>query len=84
MPEPKLVESDENATFLKLYCACLSGVASQLEQMDSLDGLPLRDIFSEDLKQRESFAVKRAFRLARLASQELEIDQFNKEVSEKL
>ena len=74
IPKPKL-SADE--TFLKLLCACLSGVASQLEQTFSNDGLPAQDIFSEDLCNRESFAVKRAFRMARLARQELEINQFN-------
>ena len=36
------------------------------------------------LRNRECFAVKRAFRMATLALEELEMAQFNKEVSEKL
>jgi hypothetical protein len=60
-----------DATFMQLYCACLSGVASQLEQHFSNEGLQAQDIYSGDLRKRELYAVKRAYRMASLATQEL-------------
>jgi hypothetical protein len=73
--KPKLAEDE---TFMKLYCACLSGVASQLEQTFSNDGLPAHDIYSENLRHREQFSVARAFRMAVLAKEELLDSEFNK------
>jgi hypothetical protein len=85
IPKPKLAEAE---AFMKLYCACLSGAASQLEQTyNNEDGHYCGDVFADDaktLRNRECFAVKRVFRMATLALEELEISQFNKEVSEKL
>ena len=51
--------------------------------MYSNDGLPLQDIFAENAKsllKRECFAIKRAFRMASLAREGLEISQFNQKV----
>jgi hypothetical protein len=76
----RTTEVDE--TFLKLYCAALGGVASQLEQMHSIEGLPLQDIHAKNLVEREGFAVKRAYRMASLALQELqEVSEFNQKLS---
>jgi hypothetical protein len=78
IPKPKRTEDE---AFMKLYCACLSGVASQLEQtFNNKDGRYCGDVFADDQKSllnRECFAVKRAFRMASLALEELQIDQFN-------
>jgi hypothetical protein len=74
----------DSALFLRLYCACLSGAASQREQVfNDEDGRYCGDVFSSDAKsllERESFAVKRAFRMASLALEEWEIARFNQDV----
>lgn len=74
-------KSRQDETLLRLFCASLSGVSSQLEHLHSLEaGLPAQDLFAKDLHQREVFAVKRAFRLATLAREELQVNQFNSQL----
>ena len=67
---------------MRLYCACLSGISSQLEQTWYNEDRQFRgDVYASDAKTfrlREAQAVKRAFRLATLAFDELQIvEQFN-------
>ncbi len=75
----------ENATFLRLYAACLSGATSQLEQIcHDADGTFQGDVFDSDdddnLARRERFIARRCFRLAVFALEELEVASFNQSV----
>jgi hypothetical protein len=72
--KPNVALSDDS-TFMELYCACLNGVASQLEQTFSPDeGLRPQDIYCDHQRNREQEAVKRAYRMACLAFEELQIN----------
>ena len=74
-PKPNVAISvSEEETFLRIYCSLLSGIASQLEANWSPDGLPPHDIYGDHQKHREQEGVKRAYRMACLAMEELQIN----------
>ena len=70
----KTCQKAEEETFLRIYCSLLSGIASQLEANWSPDGLPPHDIYGDHQKHREQEGVKRAYRMACLAMEELQLN----------